>query len=760
MEIASVKNIIDPVCGMKVARDSPNRFTYKGKEYLFCSNGCLEKFKKEPKNILSKKKIASQKSVSNQEFTCPMDPEVKQKGPGICPKCGMALEPVVVSLNHEENQELRSMELRFWISMVLTVPLMVLAMWHTKLIRSDWLHLIELVLSTPVVLWGGLPFFIRAWNSIINRSPNMFTLIGTGTGVSYVFSVVASMHPEFFPKAFYDMHGAVPVYFEAAAVIITLVLLGQVLELRARNKTGSALKLLLGLTPKNARRILPDGNEMDVQLESVQHGDRLRVRPGERVPVDGFVVEGSTSIDESMITGESLPVERHTGDMVIGATLNQGGAIIMEASRVGSEMVLSQIIKMVADARHSHAPIQKLADRISAYFVPAVVGSAIVTFIIWAFCGPSLSFALVNAVAVLIIACPCALGLATPMSIMVAMGKGAQHGILFRNAEAIEVLRKVDTLVIDKTGTLTKGKPKVVTIVPANNENDYGFLKLAASLERGSEHPLAAAVVEAALEKSLTLTDAQHFESFPGFGIAGTVEGHRVSLGSAGLLEKFGIENKGIIEEAAKLQAEGQTVLFVIIDDHIQGYIGVADPIKETSHNAIKSLLREGIRIVMLTGDNRITAGTVARKLGIDRVVAEVLPIQKAQAIKKIQMEGRVVAMAGDGINDAPALSQANVGIAMGNGTDIAMESAGVTLVKGDLSAIVTAYRLSRVTMHNIRQNLFFAFLYNGIGIPLAAGVLYPFWGILLSPMIAAAAMSLSSVSVISNALRLQRVKL
>jgi copper-(or silver)-translocating P-type ATPase len=445
---------------------------------------------------------------------------------------------------------------------------------------------------------------------------------------------------------------------------------------------------------------------------------------------------------------------------VIGATLNQGGAIIMEASRVGSEMVLSQIIKMVADARHSHAPIQKLADRISAYFVPAVVGSAIVTFIIWAFCGPSLSFALVNAVAVLIIACPCALGLATPMSIMVAMGKGAQHGILFRNAEAIEVLRKVDTLVIDKTGTLTKGKPKVVTIVPANNENDYGFLKLAASLERGSEHPLAAAVVEAALEKSLTLTDAQHFESFPGFGIAGTVEGHRVSLGSAGLLEKFGIENKGIIEEAAKLQAEGQTVLFVIIDDHIQGYIGVADPIKETSHNAIKSLLREGIRIVMLTGDNRITAGTVARKLGIDRVVAEVLPIQKAQAIKKIQMEGRVVAMAGDGINDAPALSQANVGIAMGNGTDIAMESAGVTLVKGDLSAIVTAYRLSRVTMHNIRQNLFFAFLYNGIGIPLAAGVLYPFWGILLSPMIAAAAMSLSSVSVISNALRLQRVKL
>lgn len=760
MQIDSKNKFIDPVCGMTVAQNSQIKFSFKGKEYFFCNKGCFEKFEKDPESYLRKRKPDLTTTKSDQEYTCPMDPEVKQIGPGICPKCGMALEPIALGLDSVDNHELRSMELRFWISIILSIPVLVLAMWHFDFIASDWLHIIEFILSTPVVLWGGMPFFIRAWKSIVNRNPNMFTLIGIGTGVSYVFSIFATIRPEIFPKAFYDMHGAVPVYFEAASVITTLVLLGQVLELRARGKTNSAIKSLLELAPKTARIILSDGSEKDVQLDSIQRGDRLRVRPGEKVPVDGFLVDGASSIDESMITGEPLPVERHKGDAVIGSTVNQSGTIVMEASRVGSEMVLSQIIAMVREAQRSRAPVQKLADRVSAYFVPSVVGAAIVTFIAWAIFGRSLSFALVNSVAVLIIACPCALGLATPMSIMVATGKGAQHGILFRNAEAIEWLRKVNTLVIDKTGTLTMGKPKVVSIVPANNENVNDMLRFAASLERGSEHPLAAAIVEAATERSLKLSDIQHFEAFPGRGIAGTVEGHRVILGNSGLIEQHGVVIKEILTDVSALQSEGQTVLFVIIDDRFQGYIGVADPIKETSRDAVKSLIRAGIHVVMLTGDNRISAHAVANELDIDRVVAEVMPIQKAQVIKDFQLEGKVVAMAGDGINDAPALSQANVGIAMGNGTDIAMESAGVTLVKGDLSAVEKAYRLSNATMKNIRQNFFFAFFYNILGIPLAAGVLYPFWGIVLNPMIAAAAMSFSSVSVISNALRLRKVKL
>ena len=745
---------------MIVSVDCPNKYIYKGKEYLFCCHGCLEKFKKEPEKYLHRKKPEETNSFSSKIFTCPMDPEVQHRGPGICPKCGMALEPSVGTLEDTENPELSAMQLRFWISLILTVPLVILSMISFEALPLKLLHLIEFVLATPVVLWGGLPFFIRAWNSIRNRSPNMFTLIGIGTGVSYLFSIIAFLRPGIFPKTFYDMHGTVPVYFEAAAAITTLVLLGQVFELRARSKTGAALKSLLGLSPKNARLILQDGSETDVDLDSIHKGDRLRVRPGEKVPVDGIVVDGTTSVDESMITGEPIPVEKNKGANVVGATINQNGAIIIEARQVGPEMVLSRIIKAVAEAQRSRAPVQKLADRVSAYFVPAVVLSSIVTFILWAFLGPSLSYAVVNAVAVLIIACPCALGLATPMSIMVATGKGAQAGVLFKNAEAIEILGRIDTLVVDKTGTLTEGKPKVEVIKPLGNNNADELLMFAASLEQGSEHPLASAIIEAAKGKSLALKNAHFFQSFPGRGITGSVDGRRIALGNAKLLKEMGIENGEIINGVEKLQAGGQTVLFIIIDDRIQGLIGIADPIKETSYDAVKSLLREGIHVIMVTGDNHATAHAVARKLGINKVVAEALPIQKAQVIKDLIREGSITAMAGDGINDAPALAAAHIGIAMGTGTDIAMESADVTLVKGDLRTIEKAYRLSRATMRNIRQNLFFAFFYNAIGIPVAAGALYPFFGIVLSPMIAAAAMSLSSVSVISNALRLRNVEL
>jgi Cu+-exporting ATPase len=617
-------------------------------------------------------------------------------------------------------------------------------------------------LATPVVVWGGWPFFVRGWQSIVNRSLNMFTLIGLGVSVAYVFSVIAKLFPEIFPPSFRDAAGGVPVYFEAAAAITTLVLLGQVLELRARSQTGAAIKALLGLAPKTARRIREDGSDEDVPLEQVQVGDRLRVRPGEKVPVDGVLIEGSSAIDESMVTGESIPVEKHSGDRVIGATVNGTGSFVMRAERVGAETLLSQIVQMVAEAQRSRAPIQKLADVVSGYFVPAVVAIAVITFVVWSIWGPEprMAHGLVNAVAVLIIACPCALGLATPMSIMVATGKAAQSGVLFKNAEAIEIMRKVDTLVVDKTGTLTEGKPKLVSVVTAEGIDEQTLLKLAASLERGSEHPLAAAIVAGAQERSVELKDANAFDSLTGKGVTGEVDGKKVSLGNRALLDDLKIDAGELATKAESLRADGQTVMFVAVDGKAAGLIGVADPIKETTPEAIKQLHEEGIRIVMLTGDSRTTAEAVARKLNIDEVVAEVLPNQKVDVVKKFQAEGRFVAMAGDGINDAPALAQAHVGIAMGTGTDVAMKSAGVTLVKGDLRGIVRARVLSRLTMSNIKQNLFFAFIYNSIGVPIAAGVLYPFFGILLSPMIAAAAMSFSSVSVIGNALRLRKVSI
>jgi Cu+-exporting ATPase len=608
------------------------------------------------------------------------------------------------------------------------------------------------------VLWGALPFFIRGWQSIKNRSLNMFTLIGLGIGVAYFFSVVATALPGLFPVSFRDPSGEVPVYFEAAAVITTLVLLGQVLELRARSRTGAAIKALLGLAPKTARRVRDDGSEEDVSLDTVVRGDKLRVRPGEKVPVDGVVIEGSSAVDESMVTGEPMPVAKQSGDRVIGATVNSTGSFVMEAERVGPETLLSQIVQMVAEAQRSRAPIQKLADRVSAYFVPAVVAIACLTFIAWTIWGPEprMAYGLVNAVAVLIIACPCALGLATPMSIMVATGKGAQNGVLFRNAEAIELLREVDTLVVDKTGTLTEGKPKVTSIVTVPGTDEDTLLRLVASVERASEHPLAAAIVSGANERGLELTKATAFESLTGKGVTAVVDGHKVSLGNQALLQEFGLGSDGLSERAEALRQDGQTVMFVVIDSEVVGLVSVADPIKPTTSEAVKELHRNGLSIVMLTGDNKTTAREVAGKLGLDEVVAEVLPQQKAEIVKQLQAKGHRVAMAGDGINDAPALAQADVGIAMGTGTDVAMESAAVTLVKGDLRGILRAIRLSRATMGNIRQNLFFAFLYNALGIPIAAGLLYPFFGILLSPMIAAAAMSFSSVSVIANSLRLR----
>ena len=704
------------------------------------------------------------------EWTCPMHPEIVRSEPGACPICGMALEPRTVTAEEQENPELVDMTRRFWVSLALTVPVLVSAMGmyvpglaHTLdgvASHRVWTWF-ELALATPVVLWGGWPFFVRFWASLVNRSLNMFTLIGLGTGVAWAYSVIATALPGIFPASFRGEGGAVAVYFEAAAVITTLVLLGQVLELKARSRTGAAIKLLLGLAPKTARRLRADGSDEDVPLDRVQPGDRLRVRPGEKVPVDGTVEEGGSAVDESMITGEPIPVPKQAGDRVIGATVNGTGSLVMRAERVGAETLLARIVKMVADAQRSRAPIQKLADKVSGYFVPAVVGSAVATFILWAWLGPApaLAYALVNAVAVLIIACPCALGLATPVSIMVATGKGATFGVLFRNAEAIETLRKVDTLVVDKTGTLTEGKPKLVTVEPAPGFDGPTLLRLAASLERGSEHPLAAAIVKGAEARQVTLANAQDFASLTGKGLRGRVDGRDVALGNRALLEELRIAPNGLGERAEALRSEGQTVMFVAVNGQVAGLLGVADPIKETTPQAIEALHGEGVSIVMLTGDSRTTAQAVARKLGIDDVFAEVLPDQKADAIKRLQGEGHSVAMAGDGINDAPALAQAQVGVAMGTGTDVAMESAGVTLVKGDLRGIVRARRLSRATMRNIKQNLFWAFVYNTVGIPIAAGVLYPWFGILLSPMIAAAAMSFSSVSVIGNALRLNRAR-
>ncbi len=710
--------------------------------------------------------VAPQSSI---EYTCPMHPEVVQSEPGACPICGMSLEPRTVTVEEEANPELIDMRRRFWTGVAFSLPLLVITMGEmifglpllSRLV-GGWGNWLQLALATPVVLWGGAPFFQRGWASIVNRSLNMFTLIALGTCVAYGYSLIATLFPGIFPEAFRGPDGGVAVYFEAAAVIITLVLLGQVLELSARSQTGAAIKALLGLAPKTARRLGDDGLEEDVPLELVQPGDRLRIRPGEKVPVDGEVIEGSSSVDESMVTGESIPVEKSAGDKVIGATVNGTGALVMRAERVGAETLLSRIVQMVAEAQRSRAPIQKLADQVAGYFVPAVVIAAILTFIVWALFGPApaLAYALINAVAVLIIACPCALGLATPMSIMVATGKGATVGVLFKNAEAIEEFRKVDTLVVDKTGTLTEGQPKLVSVVPVEGQDEQGLLQAAASLERGSEHPLAAAIVQGANERGVALEEAQAFESITGKGIKGTVDGSAVALGNRALLDELGVDPGPLAEQAETLRAEGQTVMFVTINGQPAGLIGVADPIKDTTIEALDLLHAEGLRIVMLTGDSDTTARAVARRLNLDEVTAEVLPDQKAEIVKRLQAQGHSVAMAGDGINDAPALAQAQVGIAMGTGTDVAMESAGVTLVKGDLRGIIKARRLSRATMRNIRQNLFWAFAYNSLGVPVAAGVLYPFFGILLSPIIAAAAMSFSSVSVIGNALRLRRVRL
>ena len=770
---------LDPVCGMTVDPDkAAGSYEYKGKTYYFCSTHCLHRFREDPEKFLQEstspvriehKPVQLESKKPGQKYTCPMHPEIVRDAPGSCPICGMALEPVTVSLDDEKNPELIDMTRRFWVCLVLTVPVFALGM--SDLIPGQplqhrvgqlTLNWVQLLLATPVVLWGGWPFFERAWHSVVNRSLNMFTLIGLGVAVGYGFSVIAVLVPQLFPPSFRGHGGAVPVYFEAAAVITTLVLLGQVLELRARSQTGNAIRALLGLAPKTARRINADGREEDVSLDHVHVGDRLRVRPGEKVPVDGVILEGSSTIDESMVTGEPIPVEKGGSDRVIGGTVNGRGAFVMQAERVGAETLLSQIVQMVADAQRSRAPIQKLADVVSSFFVPAVIAIAVITFIVWSIWGPEprMAYGLVNAVAVLIIACPCALGLATPMSIMVATGKGAHSGVLFKNAEAIEVLRKIDTLVVDKTGTLTEGKPKLVSVVTAPGTDEATLLRFAASLERSSEHPLAEAIVAGAEERAIRLVDAVGFDSITGKGVGGEVEGRNVLLGNRALMDERQIDLGELSAKAEALRADSQTVMFVATDDRASGLLGGRRIIKKKTPDAIKQLHAEGMRIVMLTGDSRTTAEAVARKLGIDEVVAEVLPDQKVAEVKRFQTAGRVVGMAGDGINDAPALAQADVGIAMGTGTDVAMMSAEVTLVKGDLNGIVRARVLSRATMLNIKQNLFFAFVYNSLGVPIAAGVLYPFFGLLLSPMIAAAAMSFSSVSVIANALRLRRARI
>jgi Cu+-exporting ATPase len=733
---------------------------YRGVTYHFCSQHCLQKFKAEPEQYLSVK--ARPEAMPAGEYTCPMHPEVVQIGPGSCPKCGMALEPKVFTAEEQANPELEDMSRRFWISLVFTVPLLIWAMadmlpgWPLR--GMNWL---QLVLATPVVLWCGRPFFERGWESIVNRSPNMFTLIAIGTGAAYLYSLVATLLPGFLPASLRGHHGEAAVYFEAAAVITTLVLLGQVLELRARAKTSGAIKELLGLAPKTATRIT-DGRDEEVPLEHVRAGDRLRVKPGEKVPVDGSVVEGRSSVDESMVTGEPIPVEKGPGDKVTGGSINSTGAFIMVAERVGSDTLLAQIVRLVSEAQRSRAPIQRLADKVSAYFVPAVVVTAILTFVIWSVAGPEPRFVygLVNAIAVLIIACPCALGLATPMSIMVGTGRGARAGVLVKNADALEVFEKVNTLLVDKTGTLTKGKPSLMTVVALPPYSREDLLRLSAGLEQSSEHPLASSIVSAAHAEHVSFNGATDFRSVTGKGVVGTVDGRAVALGNKALFEELSIDSSAIEDQAQQLAHEGQTVMYVAIDNRAAGLLGVADPIKETTKEAVSILREEGIEIVMVTGDNKATAEAVARQVGIQKFEAGVLPPEKSKVVERFQRNGAIVAMAGDGINDAPALARADIGIAMGTGADVAIESAGVTLVKGDLRGVVRARRLSRAVMRNIRQNLFFAFIYNALGVPVAAGVLYPVFGLLLSPMLAAAAMTFSSVSVITNALRLRDMKL
>lgn len=796
----------DPVCDMTVSSDSEYSYDYADNQYLFCSEHCLHKFKEHPEQYLAKKTSPSRDTDdASHTYTCPMHPEIQQQGPGNCPKCGMALEPMGVPASatktvytcpmhpeviqdhpgscpkcgmalepvtvsaEEKNEELIDMSRRFWVCTALALPVFFLAMiadmmpgWLPSWLTMQAVQWIECALATPVVLWGGWPFFVRGWQSIRTWNLNMFTLIALGVSVAWSYSMMALLLPGLFPTVM-QMDGVlVAVYFEAAAMITTLVLLGQVLELRARSRTNAAIQMLLGLAPKTARIVRDDGTEEDIPLERVQPGDTLRVRPGEKVPVDGTVIDGDSNIDESMVTGEPIPVPKTAGEKLIGATVNGTGSLLMRAEKVGADTLLAQIVNMVAAAQRTRAPIQKLADVVAGYFVPTVVGFAVVAFIAWWVWGPEprLAHAVINAVAVLIIACPCALGLATPIAIMVGTGRGAMAGVLIKNAEALEIMEKVDTLVVDKTGTLTEGKPKLVAVQAEAGFTEDELLRLAASLERASEHPLAEAIVRGAEEKGIELAKAANFQSVTGKGVTGDVDGLTVAAGNVTLLESLGINAKDLVQQADKQRAAGQTVMLVAIDGKAAGLIGVADPIKESTAEAIRNLHAEGIKIVMITGDNHITANAVAGNLGIDQVHAEVLPEQKAELIKKLQEEGHIVAMAGDGINDAPALAQAHVGIAMGTGTDVAIESAGVTLVKGDLRGIVRARRLSRATMRNIRQNLFFAFIYNTAGVPIAAGVLYPFFGILLSPMIAAAAMSFSSVSVISNSLRLRGVEL
>jgi Cu+-exporting ATPase len=797
----------DPVCGMTVAPETAAaRTDFQGETYYFCSQHCHAKFTADPAKYSGAREAAPTVEGRGMIYTCPMHPEVRQEGPGACPECGMALEPAgapsvtskteyvcpmhpeivrdapgdcpicgmaleprTVALEEEPNPELVDMTRRFWVATALAIPVFASAMAAefapervAGLIDPRVRQWGELILATPAVLWGGWPFFVRGWRSVVTWKLNMFTLIGLGVAVAWVYSVIAALLPGIFPASVKMADGLVPVYFEAAAVITALVLLGQVLELRARSATSAAIKMLLGLAPKTARAVRDDGSEADIPLEQVRAGDRLRVRPGEKVPVDGVVLEGVSAVDESMVTGEPIPVTKRSGDRLIGATVNGTGGLLMRAERVGTDTLLAQIVRMVAEAQRSRAPIQKLVDIVSGYFVPAVVIIAVITLVVWGLWGPEprLAHAVINAVAVLIVACPCALGLATPMSIMVGTGRGATMGVLIRNAEALEIMCKIDTLVVDKTGTLTEGKPKLVASEPAPGADADTLLRLAASLERASEHPLAAAIVRGAEERKLTLTQPEGFDSKTGRGVVGKVDGKMLALGNRKLMEESGVDAGVLHARADALRQDGQTVMYLAIDGRPGGLIGVADPIKGSTPEALDVLHKEGVQVVMLTGDNRTTAQAVAGKLGIDRVQADVLPEQKANVVKQLQAEGRMVAMAGDGINDAPALAQAQVGIAMGTGTDVAMESAGVTLVKGDLRGIARARRLSRATMRNIRQNLFFAFVYNTLGVPVAAGVLYPFFGLLLSPIIAAAAMSFSSVSVVTNALRLRRARL
>jgi len=762
---AAPEKVLDVVCGMTVdPATAKQRFSYKGQEYFFCGARCRERFSADPESFLRPREPAPPMPAGTI-YICPMDPEVRQEGPGTCPICGMALEPETVSLDHGPDPELIDMTRRFWIALALTLPVFVLEMGsHLGLMQlvpqvtTNW---ISFALATPVVLWAGAPFFVRGWCSVVSGNLNMFTLIAMGTGVAWIYSVVATLAPDVFPAAFRDHHGAVAVYFEAAAVITVLVLLGQVLELRARNQTSGAIRALLGLAPKTARRIGPSGDE-DIGFDDIRIGDVLRVRPGEKIPVDGMVRDGRSSVDESMVTGESMPVTKQKGDRVIGGTVNQSGGLVFKADKVGRDTMLSRIVDMVARAQRSRAPIQRLADHVAGWFVPLVLAAAVIAFAVWAMVGPEprLTYALVAAVTVLIIACPCALGLATPMSIMVGVGRGAGAGILVRDAEALERLESIDTIVIDKTGTLTEGKPSLVAITPVEGGDDATLLQLAASVEGASEHPLAQAIVASAKQRGIALKDVADFASPSGKGASGVIDGQRVALGNAMLMSEIGIDTSRCDDIAEAARQQGATAIFVAIDDAVAGVMAIADPVKPSAKQALDKLRAEGLRVVMLTGDNETTARAVAKTLGIDEVEAGVLPERKSDVVTRLRGEGRRVAMVGDGVNDAPALAAADVGIAMGTGTDVAIESAGVTLLTGDLAGLVRARHLSQATMRNIRQNLTFAFVYNAAGVPIAAGILYPVFGILLSPMIGAAAMALSSVSVIGNALRLAKVRL